>query len=261
MKSTLQTLPPYLPHDPRVHWAWRTPFPGRESLDTARVRCSHWLVRGGERIGIHMSLNPLLWTLSHRYGSTHSLSSGVVRAVAPVWVLVQRQCINLLRLHNSTDWVASARGFCFLIVLEAGSSRSRCRQSWFLLGSFSLSYGWSPSPCPLVACSQRVHTPGVSLFFKGASLIGLAPHPYDLIWPWFPLHWPRLQIPSHCASVRVCTSTYAWEQGHYLVIGGFCALGFCYYEHHRDYWDRIFVFGMNHWVEACNSDINSKKQS
>ena len=59
-----------------------------------------------------------------------------------------------LPLTNTTDWGAYTTEIYFLIVLEAGSPRSRCQQVWFLWRPLS----WPPSHRILTWSSLCTHT-------------------------------------------------------------------------------------------------------
>ena len=71
---------------------------------------------------------------------------------------------GLLRLpsQSTNDQGGLNNRNVFLTVLEAGSSRRRCRQRWSLLGSLSLACRWPSSPCVLTWSSLCVCIPSTS---------------------------------------------------------------------------------------------------
>ena len=78
-------------------------------------------------------------------------------------------CFLGLPKQNTVDWVVQPTKMYFLTVLEAGSSRSRSQQGWFLLRHFLLL-------CPHMYFSLCIYFPSVSFSsYKDTSPIGLGP--------------------------------------------------------------------------------------
>ena len=89
----------------------------------------------------------------------------------------------------------------FLIVLEAGSPRSRCQQGWFLLRPLSLACRWLPSSCNPTCSFLCVFMP---LLFLCASKFLLIKRTQgsSLV-----AQWLRIHLPTQGTRVR----TLLWE--------------------------------------------------
>ena len=85
-------------------------------------------------------------------------------------------------VQNPRDWASYAAGVCFLTVQEAGSSRLRWGQGWFLVRPSPLFAGGGAfSPCFHAICPLFTRTPGVSCVlisssYEVTSQIRLGPH-------------------------------------------------------------------------------------